>query len=104
MNESSKPQKTDRKQYSLNLLLAAVTGQVGCLTVIVIIVATFLGLKLDNMFDTRPIITFVLVFVSVPITLFLMFWVIRWTTSKMVFSEPENKTPQEEEDVGRSDT
>lgn len=104
MNESSEPQKTDRKQYTLNMMLAAVTGQVGCLTVFVIIIATFVGLKLDNIFDTGPIITFVLLFASVPLTLFLMFWVIRWTTSKMVFTKPENKTPREEAEVGRSDT
>jgi MFS-type transporter involved in bile tolerance (Atg22 family) len=70
-------------QQTYNLTLAAVTGQVGCLTLIVILAALFGGLWLDNRFDTRPIFTIGLVIASVPVTLFLMIWVVKKATTKL---------------------
>ncbi len=61
---------------ALQMALLGVIGQVGCLTLVIILVALVAGLWLDNQFQTRPLITIILVIVSMPITIFLMFRVI----------------------------
>jgi hypothetical protein len=66
-----------------NLTLAAVAGQVGCLTLIIILAALFGGLWLDSHFDTKPTITIILMIISVPVTLVMMFWVVKATTSRI---------------------
>jgi ABC-type molybdate transport system permease subunit len=75
--------KKKKLQHTYNLTLAAVTGQVGCLTLIIILAALFGGLWLDNRFDTRPMFTIGLVIASVPVTLFLMIWVAKKATAKI---------------------
>ena len=61
---------------ALQMALLGVIGQVGCLTLVIILVALVAGLWLDNQFQTRPLITIILVIVSMPITIFLMFRVV----------------------------
>jgi formate hydrogenlyase subunit 4 len=89
-----------RKQYVFNLALAAVAGQVGCLTLVIVLLAVFIGLWLDSRFDTRPMMTLILVFGSLPVTLILMFAVVRGATKRMKFknsSEEEENTKLKEE-------
>ncbi len=58
------------------MALLGVIGQVGCLTLVIILVALVAGLWLDNQFQTRPLFALVLVLASVPVTIFLMFRVV----------------------------
>lgn len=67
----------------MNLTLAAVAGQVGCLTIVIIFAALLGGLWLDNQFGTRPLFIVGLLLVSVPVTLVTMFWVVRQATSRI---------------------
>ena len=90
---SSQPEK-DRAQYALNLTLVAVAGQVGCLTLIVVLAALFGGLWLDSQFDTRPMFTVGLMILSVPVTLVAMFWVVRKATARL-----QKETEQESEEI-----
>jgi len=87
---------------SLNLTLAVVTGQVGCLTLLIIFVALFLGRWLDIQFDTSPLITIGLMIASVPVTLVIMFWVVRSVTARYA-SYPKAKSQASEEGVDRDD-
>jgi MFS-type transporter involved in bile tolerance (Atg22 family) len=61
---------------ALQMALLGVIGQVGCLTLVIILVALVAGLWLDNQFQTRPLFTIILVIASMPITIFLMFRVV----------------------------
>jgi len=61
---------------ALQMALLGVIGQVGCLTLVIILVALVAGLWLDNQFQTRPLFTIILVIISMPITIFLMFRVV----------------------------
>ncbi|MCB9136399.1 MAG: AtpZ/AtpI family protein [Anaerolineales bacterium] len=96
MNRADQEQKNDRVQYAFNMTLAAVAGQVGCLTLVVIFVALFGGLWLDNTFSTRPLFTIFLLVGSIPVTLVAMFWVVRKATSH-IKPETKNKTSLLEE-------
>ena len=92
-NQSDQKER-DRTQYLFNLTLAAVAGQVGCLTLIIVLAALFGGLWLDQYFQTEsPIFTIVLMVASVPVTLVLMFWVVRKATARI---RPSNRQKTED--------
>lgn len=84
MSQTGEQPEKGRGRYAFNLTLAAVAGQVGCLTLLVIFFALFGGLWLDNRFQTRPLFTIILMIGSVPVTLVAMFLVVRATTSRML--------------------
>ena len=88
---------------SLNLTLAVVTGQVGCLTLVIIFAALFIGRWLDNQFNTSPLITIGLMVASVPVTLVVMFWVVKAVTARYA-PLPKTKLQTSEEGVDRDDT
>jgi NADH:ubiquinone oxidoreductase subunit H len=100
MTAPGDPVQSDRRRNALNLTLAAVTSQVGCITVVITIGALFLGLWLDAQFGTRPLLTVVLTISSLPVTLVTMFLAVRWTLGKMQVDVPENaESSLQEEDI-----
>lgn len=96
-----KNQGKDRFQYAMNLTLASIAGQVGCLTLIIIFVALFAGLWLDGRMDSKPMFTISLLIGSVPVTLFLMFRVVKAATKRIKLIE-NKETPEEEQNSGRN--
>ncbi|GAB4577868.1 MAG: hypothetical protein Fur0022_06000 [Anaerolineales bacterium] len=99
MNRADQEQKKDQVQYALNMTLAAVAGQVGCLTLVIIFLSLFGGLWLDNQFETRPLFTILLLIGSIPVTIVTMFWVVRKATSHI---KPASKnTPSQSEEADR---
>ena len=73
----------NREPNKFNFTLAAVIGQVGCLTLIIVLAALFGGMWLDSYFDTRPMITVGLMIVSIPVTLLVMLLIVRVATSRL---------------------
>jgi F0F1-type ATP synthase assembly protein I len=102
MSQPEKQEK-DRFQYAMNLTLASIAGQVGCLTLVIIFVALFAGLWLDRYLDTKPLFTIVLLIGSVPVTLFLMFRVVKAATNRIkpVQNTKSNTISTTEEDADR---
>jgi FtsH-binding integral membrane protein len=98
MTRPADPTEKKRAQYAFNLTLAAVAGQVGCLTLVIIFLALFGGLWLDNRIDTgKPVFTIILMIGSIPVTLILMFWIVRMTTAR-ISATAEKKFPHPKED------
>ena len=58
-------------------LLIVVIGQVGCLTLLVIMASVVGGLWLDKFFGTKPVITLVLLFAGIPLSVLLMLYASR---------------------------
>ncbi len=79
------------KRYLFNMTLATVSSQAGCFTIVIIIVALLGGLWLDNVFQTRPMFTILLLVFSVPVTIVVMLWIVRKATSK-IQSVPKDKS------------
>ena len=52
-----------------------VGGEVGCLTLFIVIIALIAGLGLDKLLGTKPIFTLVLLLGSAPFSLGITFWV-----------------------------
>ena len=67
----------------LNTLLVVMIGQVGCLTLVIILASVFGGLWLDNTFGTKPIFTLVLLFAGIPVSVFVMLAVARKTLARL---------------------
>ena len=97
-----KPAPVDPKTKFFNLTLASVAGQVGCLTLLIIIGALFGGLWLDNRFDTKPMYTVGLMIASIPISLGVMLLVVRVAISKIKTSHPQENPDQKEVELGRN--
>ena len=100
MSQPGDKSEGKRSQSAFNLTLAAIVGQVGCLTLVIILIALFGGLWLDNRFDTRPWLTVILVIGSVPVSIAAMFWVVRKATSRITYNSVQ-KTEGIEEESGR---
>jgi F0F1-type ATP synthase assembly protein I len=97
MNRQEEPQEIDQKQYNLNLAMAAIAGQVGLVTLIVIVVALVGGLALDKYLNTKPMFTIILMLASVPVTVVLMFRIVRAATSRIKPSvKQKSQSPTEE--------
>ena len=81
--------------YSRNLALAGSLTQVGCVTVFVVLIALLVGLWLDNLLDTKPILTIVSLLVSIPVSLYS---VVRIALSAAArFQSPVEVEPSEED-------
>jgi F0F1-type ATP synthase assembly protein I len=82
-------QSEQKGRSALTTLLIVLIGQVGCLTLIIILASVFVGLWLDNMFGTKPVITLVLLFAGIPISVLVMLVVARRTLAR-IKAEAEN--------------
>jgi hypothetical protein len=99
-SEHTEKPDNNRTQYIFNLTLAAVAGQVGFLTLFIILAALFGGLWLDKRFDSKPLFTVILMLSSVPVTLVMMFWVVRNATARIKTVPPKKNPPVEDANRG----
>ena len=72
----------------LRNLLIVLVGQVGCITLVVILFSVQLGLWLDTYFNTRPLYTLILLFAGIPISVLLMLLVARKTLARLTNGTP----------------
>jgi hypothetical protein len=76
--------QSEKKSGSiLGTLLIVMIGQVGCLTLIIILASVFGGLWLDNLFGTKPVITLALLFAGIPVSVIVMLVVARRTLARL---------------------
>jgi F0F1-type ATP synthase assembly protein I len=89
---------TAQNQRALLKAMLGVVGQVGCLTLLIILVATVAGLWLDNQFQTRPWFTLGLILVSVPLTFIMVLRVVLSQAQRIqdLSSRTLGKSTQEE--------
>jgi F0F1-type ATP synthase assembly protein I len=91
-------QPDNRSNNRFNTILATVVGQVGCLTPVIILGALFAGLWLDRQFETRPLFTILFIVGSAPISVFVLYRIVRTATSKL---KTDNQVENSEEDSDR---
>ena len=84
----------NRRNSMISTLLIVVIGQVGCLTLAVILASIFGGLWLDKTFGTKPVFTLVLLFAGIPLSVFLMLYVSRKALARLKekYETEEKKT------------
>jgi F0F1-type ATP synthase assembly protein I len=76
-------QSEQKGRSILTTLLIVMVGQVGCLTLVIVLASVFGGLWLDKMFGTKPVITLALLFAGIPVSVFVMLAVSRKTLSRL---------------------
>jgi F0F1-type ATP synthase assembly protein I len=74
----------------INAVLIVMVGQVGCLTLVIILLSVLGGLWLDNTLGTKPWFTLVLLLAGIPLSVLLMVYVGRKTVAK-IKSQVEKK-------------
>ncbi len=76
-------QSEQKGRNILSTLLIVMVGQVGCLTLIIILASVFGGLWLDKTFNTKPVFTLVLLFAGIPVSVLVMLVVARRTLARL---------------------
>jgi len=76
-------QSDQKKQGIVQTLLIVMVGQVGCLTLVIILLSVFGGLWLDNTFGTKPLFTLILLLAGIPLSVILMLSVARRTLARL---------------------
>jgi len=76
-------QSEQKGRSILTNVLIVMIGQVGCLTLLIIMASVFGGLWLDKVFDTKPVITLALLFAGIPVSVIVMLSVARRTLSRL---------------------
>ena len=76
-------QSEQKGRSILTNLLIVLVGQVGCLTLIIILASVFGGLWLDKTFNTKPVFTLALLFAGIPVSVLVMLNVGRKTLARM---------------------
>jgi F0F1-type ATP synthase assembly protein I len=76
-------QSDQKGRKILNTLLIVMIGQVGCLTLIIILASVFGGLWLDKAFGTKPVFTLALLFAGIPVSVLVMLVVARRTLARL---------------------
>ena len=86
-------QSEQKGRSILSTLLVVLVGQVGCLTLVIILASVFGGLWLDKTFGTKPVFTMVLLLAGIPVSVFVMLTVARKTLARLKDkAEDESKT------------
>ena len=90
-------QKQNKRNLT-NMTIAVLAGQVGVLTLVIVLGAVFGGLALDKWLGTRPWFTVGLMVLSLPVSLFLMIYIARRAVKKLKTSDTTNI---EEDAIGK---
>ena len=82
------------------MLLVVMAGQVGFITLALVIGAVVGGLALDNLLGTKPWFTIGLLIASVPVSIFVMVLIARKTVAKINTDETKN-LDRKEDKIGK---
>lgn len=90
MTPNGNPSPTEKKSdesYRMPVLfdmrMVTVGAEVGCATLLIVLVAVFGGIWLDRILGTKPIFTILLVLGSAPFSLVLTFWLAKRSIKDM---------------------
>jgi hypothetical protein len=102
MNPTGDPTNKNRTNAPIGVTFVWVGGEVGCLTLVIVLLAVFGGLWLDRLLGTKPALTVLLVLLSAPLSLVLTFWVARNAINRATAPPPQvgEKSNSEGEKTG----
>jgi F0F1-type ATP synthase assembly protein I len=98
----SQPGNNEHKplqSVSASMPVIALGGQIGCVTLVVVLAAAFGWIWFDNLLGTKPLLTIILVLGAAPLSLFLTYLMAMRAINKVNLPPPqEEKTETLKED------
>ena len=76
-------QSDKERKNIINTVLIVMVGQVGCLTLVIVLASLFGGLWLDRTLNTKPLFTLILLFAGIPLSVVLMLVIARRTIARL---------------------
>jgi len=101
MSLSNPPPEANKKSSAVhNFEIYSVGGQVGCSSLIIILMAVFAGIALDKLLGTKPLFTIGLTLGSAPLSLYISYKLAMRAVKNINPQEPASKQvkPVEEEE------
>ena len=92
MNSSGDPSEPKKLPAFPVMVPVVMGGQIGCVTLLIVLLALVGGLALDRVLDTKPLFTVVLLVGSAPLALFLTFWIAMRAVKDMQKTMPSSPT------------
>lgn len=96
MSQQNDSSKNNPWLSVFNFRTFAVGGEVGCVTLIIVLGAVFGGLWLDGVLNTKPLITIILVIGSIPLSLFLTYWIAIRAVNRINNQMMEHRDPKDD--------
>jgi hypothetical protein len=100
MVEHTNSPKTKPYISLTNYRVFKITGEVGCLTLLVVLAALAAGLWIDGQFNSKPLFTIILMVGSVPVTMLLLIRLVRRSVDEQPPETDPNQQLDEEENEG----
>jgi F0F1-type ATP synthase assembly protein I len=100
MSQSSQtPEPSKSKQAVNNVALFSVGAQVGCVTLIIVLLSVFIGIGLDKLLGTQPLFIILFVLGSAPISIYVTYLLAMRAVKSSIpqASEAKQAKPAEEE-------
>jgi len=99
MSQSGNNEHQPLKSVSASMPVIALGGQIGCITLVLVLAGAFGGIWLDNLLGTKPLLTILLVLGAAPLSLFLTYKMAVRAVNKVNLPAPQNaKTETLKED------
>jgi multisubunit Na+/H+ antiporter MnhG subunit len=98
MNEPVQTNKNKESSNAYRITLITVVTQVGCLTPLIILGALFAGLWLDRVLATKPIFTIIFIVISAPVSVYVLYRIVKAATNRMKPIGVVNNNPQSSEE------
>jgi hypothetical protein len=93
----SQPGNNEHKplqSVSASLPVIALGGQIGCVTLVVVLAAAFGGIWLDNLLGAKPLFVLILVLGAAPLSLFLTYLMAMRAINKVNLPPPQDDKPE----------
>jgi len=97
MIPKDRPPENNYWSAVFNTKALTVGGEVGCLTLIIVILAVFGGIWLDRILGTKPLFTIFLVLLSAPFSLVLTYWIAKRAVNVKNPSSAAQSKPEQSE-------
>ena len=90
----------NKKQRTINVIIAILVAQVGLISLVIILAALFGGMWLDNRLGTRATYTIIFLLASVPVSLLTKLLIARSTLKKIRADASRPKFAEEQKRIG----